>query len=240
MMSGGSGRFYVDETSSVSSSAVDFEGVKVWERCRVRGSRLAEGVSIGGDSIIERATFGARCAVGRRNIISNSSIGKGSSTQGNTTIRFSDVGKYCAIAWNVTIGAPNHDIRRLAMAELDYEFPEMEHERLVSFDELACGVGNDVWIAAGAHVLRGSRIGDGAVVAANAVVTKDVPPYAIVAGVPARVKGYRFTESQISRLLEIKWWDFDEEVLARAKELFEGKLTDETIDRLEDVLRGVN
>lgn len=228
----------VDDSSTVDFSSINFEGVRIWERSRVRSCRFATGVSIGSDSIIENVSLDERCSIGRRNIISNCIIGVGSSTQSNTTVRFCEVGKYCAIAWNVTVGAPNHDMHRLAMAELDYVFPDMEHEKLASFKQLECSIGNDVWVAAGAHILRGVHVSHGAVVAANAVVTKDVPPYAIVAGVPARVIGYRFSEHQIARLLDIKWWDFDEEKLAKARPLFQKELTDETVIALERVARG--
>ena len=68
-------------------------------------------------------------------------------------------------------------------------------------------IGNDVWIARGAIVLRGVTIGDGAVIAAGSVVTKDVPPFAIVAGNPARLLRYRFGEEDIRALLARKWWD---------------------------------
>lgn len=69
-------------------------------------------------------------------------------------------------------------------------------------------IGNDVWIGHGAFVLPGVTIGDGAVVAAMSVVTKDVPPYAVVAGVPAKVVKMRFTEEQIAALRESRWWEF--------------------------------
>jgi len=69
-------------------------------------------------------------------------------------------------------------------------------------------IGNDVWIGHGAFILPGIHIGDGAVIAAMSVVTKNVPPYAVVAGSPAKVVRYRFPEEQIARLIESKWWEF--------------------------------
>lgn len=76
-------------------------------------------------------------------------------------------------------------------------------------------IGHDVWIGYGATILSGVNIGNGAVVGAKAVVTKDVPPYAIVAGNPARIVKFRFTPRQINRLLAIAWWDWPEgEIIA--------------------------
>ena len=72
-------------------------------------------------------------------------------------------------------------------------------------------VGNDVWIGAKSTVMSGIKINDGSIVAACSVVTKDVPPYAIVGGNPAQVIKYRFTHEQIQHLLNIKWWDWEEE-----------------------------
>jgi virginiamycin A acetyltransferase len=69
--------------------------------------------------------------------------------------------------------------------------------------------------------MSGVTIGDGAVIAASALVTHDVPPYAIVGGCPATVIKYRFTEEQIKQLLEIRWWDFPEDVVFRNKEIFQ-------------------
>lgn len=76
-------------------------------------------------------------------------------------------------------------------------------------------IGNDVWIGTDALVMSGVRIGNGAVVGARAVVTKDVPPYAIVAGVPARVVRMRFDESTITRLEALSWWNWDDSKIAR-------------------------
>ena len=77
-------------------------------------------------------------------------------------------------------------------------------------------IGNDVWIGYGATILSGVTIGDGAVVAAGSVVVKDVPPYAVVGGNPARVVKYRFSEGQIAALLEIRWWDWPIEKIRQA------------------------
>ncbi|MDD2495379.1 MAG: CatB-related O-acetyltransferase [Tissierellia bacterium] len=71
-----------------------------------------------------------------------------------------------------------------------------------------CIIGNDVWIGSGAIVLRGTRIGDGAVIGANAVVTKDVPPYSIVVGIPAKIIKNRFSDKIITLLINSKWWNY--------------------------------
>lgn len=82
-------------------------------------------------------------------------------------------------------------------------------------------IGNDVWIGTSAIVLPGVTIGDGAQIGAGAVVTKDIPPYAVAVGVPAIVKKYRFSQEQIKRLLEIQWWNWPREQIDAALPLFE-------------------
>jgi|TARA_B110000091_G_scaffold117155_1_gene126327 acetyltransferase-like isoleucine patch superfamily enzyme len=72
-------------------------------------------------------------------------------------------------------------------------------------------VGNDVWIGATSTIMSGITIGDGAIIGAGSMVTKDVPPFAIVAGNPSKIVKYRFTEEQIEKLLQISWWDWEED-----------------------------
>jgi hypothetical protein len=88
----------------------------------------------------------------------------------------------------------------------EYSVPEEKSRRL---NATGVRIGNDVWIGMRAIIMNGLTIGDGAIVAAGAVVTKDVPPYSIVAGVPARVVKKRFTPATIDQLLELRWWDYD-------------------------------
>lgn len=74
-------------------------------------------------------------------------------------------------------------------------------------------IGNDVWIATNVKIMQGITVGDGAVIAQESFVTKDVPPYAMVGGHPAKIIRYRFTKEQISELLKISWWNWDDEVI---------------------------
>lgn len=114
------------------------------------------------------------------------------------------IGKFCAIAENVTIVGAGGEHAYWKVS--NYVFGAKYGQGILK--ERPTVIGNDVWIGTGAIILYGVHIGDGAVVGAGAVVTRDVPPYAIVVGVPAKVLRYRFTEDQIAKLLKIRWWDW--------------------------------
>lgn len=96
-----------------------------------------------------------------------------------------------------------------------------------------CEVGSDVWVGLGSIILPNVRIGDGAVISAGSVVTRDVPPYAVVGGHPAQVIAFRFKQSLIEELLELKWWDWPIDKINRNKALFTRTLT--TLTSLEGV-----
>lgn len=132
------------------------------------------------------------------------------------------IGKFCSVAKHVILAAGNHPINYLSTSPYTYSkmrwslsnenFYSKEFYYVSPGSRFLCEIGNDVWIGTGALLVCGKdalHIGDGAVIAAGAVVTRDVPPYAIVAGCPAKIIRYRFDEQTISRLLDIKWWDRD-------------------------------
>lgn len=124
------------------------------------------------------------------------------------------IGRYCSIGRWVTIGAGNHNLENLSPGSPAYRGHSLEAMYEGPDAEWRVVIGNDVWIGDKATILSGITIGTGAVVGANAVITNDVPPYAIVVGTPARVLRYRFDEKTIESLLELAWWEFSDEALA--------------------------
>jgi acetyltransferase-like isoleucine patch superfamily enzyme len=135
------------------------------------------------------------------------------------------IGRYCSFGENVQIGRHPHPMHWFSTSPFFYQdyqgvfdAPPPDGHTLqpaVDFPRQAppvqamiTTIGNDVWIGHGAFILPGVKVGDGAVIAAMSVVTKDVPPYAVVAGCPAQVKKYRFPEKRLERLAKSHWWDF--------------------------------
>lgn len=129
------------------------------------------------------------------------------------------IGKYCSIARNVQVGIVPHPTNWLSTHPIQYKFfnrdknCEWKYKTYTYHKELACKIGNDVWIGTNAVIMPGINIGDGAIIAAGAVVTKNIPPYAIVGGVPARIIKYRFDFTTIKELMELRWWDIDFDLL---------------------------
>jgi virginiamycin A acetyltransferase len=124
------------------------------------------------------------------------------------------IGKFCSIASQTKfiMGAAHHNMNNLST----YSFHIFE-EWIDCREGMPLGfvtkpdtiIGNDVWLGYDALIMSGVNIGDGAVIGARAVVTKDVPPYTVVAGSPARIIKTRFSDEIIADLLQIKWWDWD-------------------------------
>lgn len=164
-----------------------------------------------------------------------SKVGLRSSVGFNSVLRSAVIGKYCSISWFTTVGAVNHHFDTVTT----HAFPVRGRFGLTdvegSMPEVTTTVGNDVWIGCNVVVLPGVTIGDGAVVAAGSIVSKDIPAYAIVAGVPARVIKYRWDEKTIERVSELKWWNWNDEKIKDNLELFTEGIGDELLNRLENL-----
>lgn len=131
------------------------------------------------------------------------------------------IGRYCAISWGLKVTGPRHPYEWLTISNFTYDRqaanvqaymadnPEAFEYRRPKMLGAMPVIGNDVWIGQDVCLNRGISIGDGAVIAAQSVVTRDVPPYAIVGGNPARIIKYRFSDDVIARLLSSSWWDFE-------------------------------
>ena len=143
--------------------------------------------------------------------IFNSFLGSHTYVQKNSNILNSRIGKFCSIASQVNIGLGRHPIEQVSTHPAFYSSTQPLARTFSAADTYdpfkPIEIGNDVWIGHGALVLDGLKVGNGAVIAANAVVTKDVPAYAIVGGVPAKVIGSRFDEETVRFLEALKWWD---------------------------------
>ncbi len=123
------------------------------------------------------------------------------------------IGSYCSVARNAQLGLANHPTNWLSSNSFQYNaahFPKISEfqsvKRLKHLHHPKTIIGSDVWIGANAMVKSGVKIGHGVVIAAGAVVTKDIEPYSIVGGVPAKHIKFRFSEKQIEELLKSKWW----------------------------------
>jgi len=141
------------------------------------------------------------------------------------------IGSYCSIARNISIQEYNHRVDRCSTYFFSCNvFKESMTQDIVSRGGIT--IGNDVWIASRVVIGTGVTIGDGAIIGANSVVLGDVPPYAIVAGSPAKLIRYRFEEHIIQRLLSLKWWEWSDERILSNRELFLSPLTEEVLDRV--------
>lgn len=163
--------------------------------------------------------IGAQCEVLAETYIEYSELGDFSYLGEHCCVADAQIGRFTAIANHVRIGAPNHPMDRASQHRFTYcpEYYDAQAERDNGFfaDRRADRViiGNDVWIGHGVIVLPGLKVGDGAVLAAGAVVTKEVPPYTIVGGVPAKVIRARFAADIAAQLQAIAWWNWPLEKL---------------------------
>lgn len=161
----------------------------------------------GQNRIPDRCNFSGRISLGYR-----TTLGYNNFFHGDISI-----GKYCQIGADVAIHTTNHPISFLS-SYISSSLFNGELSKLKEYKKTI--IGNDVWIGHNALIIGGVSIGDGAVIAAGAVVTKDIPPYAVVAGVPAKIIRYRYNFSVIKEIQELKWWDLNDFDLEEIKHLF--------------------
>lgn len=196
--------------------SVKIEQKRIKSKLKKKESIIGSNTFITNDSIFEgKNRIGSNCE------IKWSQIGFGSYMGNNCYFERTKIGKFCSIAKNVDVVAGSHPTSKFVsthpafystyvVEDMFGYIHEKKYKELRFADEeskTAVIIGNDVWIGSNASIMEGVTIGDGAIIAANALVTKDVAPYSIVGGVPAKHIKWRFDECQRDFLINFKWWD---------------------------------
>jgi acetyltransferase-like isoleucine patch superfamily enzyme len=188
---------------------------------RKYNAHLCRGVSVSRRTVLE-----GRSLIGKDSDISDSMIGLGTYVAAGSRLTSTRVGRYCSIGRQVSAGAGMHPASAFVSTHPSFFSPKKqagfafadtclfeEHAFIAeaSFNgttyKYSVDIGNDVWLGDHVKVLDGVAIGDGAIVGLGSIVTRDLEPYSINVGNPARAIRYRFTQSQIEFLLDFKWWE---------------------------------
>lgn len=190
------------------------------------GKTLGEAPSIHPTARIGNTTLGRFTEIGEGVVMLNSELGDYSYAVRFCDIANATIGKFSNIASFVRIGATDHPMDRASQHHFLYRsndyWPDAEpdHAFFAHRASRRAAIGHDTWLGHGAMVMPEVTVGDGAVLAAKAVATKDVPPYAVVAGVPARFVRWRHPPALAERLMALAWWDWDHARLRAALDDF--------------------
>jgi len=193
---------------------------------------------------VRQATLGRYTEIGARTVFVESTMGDYSYVVNDANVIYTTIGKFCSIAAMTRINPGNHPMHRASQSHFTYRaaaYFDDAQDDAAFFDwrrAHAVTIGHDVWIGHGAIVLAGRNIGTGAVIAGGAVVTKDVAPYTIVAGNPARPVRRRFSEDVAERLQALAWWDWDHAELRGALDDFRHLPVEGFLDKYELLKRG--
>lgn len=180
----------------------------------ILNKQLGKDVLIHDNVSVKNCEFGAYNEVGMFNFLENSTLGDYSYTGQFCFVQNTIIGKFSNIAAMVRIGPTDHPYDRPSLHHFTYRqkmygFSDLDDSEFFNHRKSrVTSIGHDTWIGHGAIISPEVTVGHGAVIGAGAVVTKDVAPYAIVVGVPAKEIKRRFNDDVIGALLEIKWWDW--------------------------------
>lgn len=203
--------------------------------------------NIGGKSsplamITTRSYVSKLARVGRYAKIYNSIVGDYSYVGPKSWLINTVLGKFCSVSSGCNIGLGNHTLNNVSTSPIFTEKINGTGSNWISEDVnkatvLPIKIGNDVWIGTNVIIQSGVIVGDGAVIGAGSIVTKDIPPYAIAVGVPAKIIRYRFDQETIELLLKSKWWDKSETELKELISIFQ--TPNPSLDQLKQLLNNV-
>jgi len=174
-----------------------------------------EFVNIAPTAKVENSTLKLYARVKDYTELRDSYVGEYSYISQQSIVNKTKIGKFSSIANGCYIGLWEHNTAVSTHTFYLYEHAGNFVKGYTNFDKdcIETYIANDVWVGANSVILKGVKIGNGAIIGASAVVTKDVPDYAIVVGNPARIVKYRYTPSEIEWLMKTQWWDFSRDNL---------------------------
>lgn len=197
--------------------------LRIWRYYKLNKNFRSKHVKIGMGTSIIASEIEDYCFIGEDCQLISSTLGRRSYMNEGTHIRNARIGAFVSIGSQVRIGVGKHPTNLVSTHPAFYANNKafMTFADKIYVDEyVSVSIGNDVWIGSSSTILGNVKIGDGAIVAFGAVVTKDVPPYAIVGGIPAKILKYRFLPEIIDRLLQIKWWMLKDDFLQKEFKLW--------------------
>ena len=203
------------------------------------GKQLSVHPTVDPTASLRDSKLGAYTEVGARTILLEVTMDDYSYVVNDSQITYTTIGKFCSIAAMTRINPGNHPMHRATQAHFTYRASAYFAGESDDSDFFAwrrehhVTIGHDVWIGHGVVVLPGRSIGTGAVIAAVAIVTKDVPAYTIVGGNPARAIKRRFPEDVARRLASLAWWAWDHETLRQALPDFRKLAVEDFLDKYE-------
>lgn len=203
---------YIDRSFFVNPVSLYFKWLVCKSKYQLKywGSHLR----IGYLSAVNNSTFGKYNWIGQESIVANSSLGDFTYVNSFSYVLWATIGRYCSIGPNVKIAPGKHPSSGFVSThpatfnnQSNFVRNFAREPKFKNYQPVT--IGNDVWIGANSIIIDGVTIGDGAIIAANSVVVKDVGPYEIVGGNPARFIRKRFDDNSIDFLVKTKWWNND-------------------------------
>ncbi|WMN10915.1 CatB-related O-acetyltransferase [Marivirga salinae] len=221
-------RFLIFRIKNILNSYNHFEGKNIiGKNCKIYGTHLKGNINVGDFSSLKYTTLNGNISIGKFSQLNGPNI------HINGKMKGVSIGNYCSIARGVIIQEVNHKFEKVSTFYFNkHIFKNSEYT-----DEITKGkiqIGNDVWIGANSMILSGVKIGDGAVIAAGSVVTKDVLDYAIVGGSPARLIKMRFSDEIILKLKNLKWWDWSLEKIKKNSVFFMENISELDLNSLNE------
>lgn len=208
--------------------------IKYFKNCRIGSNSQIYDIILGHDVIIENEVYLQNVVIGSNVRIYNGcnlysvNISRYSYLSPNTVISHTKIGSFCSIGRNVHCTGANHPTDYLSTHPAFYSTKKQCGSSFANkdmFDEfLHIDIGNDVWIGSNSIILGGVKISNGAIIGAGSVVTKDVAPYSIVVGNPAKHIRFRFDEEQVKEIEAMSWWNWDDDLILQNIKKFQSSL----------------